>query len=58
LNRKIDISDEVKSGANKGNLPGMEEFGRIFNPKRKLLVGGDGILLERFLSHPVEEWLD
>jgi hypothetical protein len=52
------VAIEVKSGVSKGNLPGMEEFGRIFKPKRKLLVGGDGILLERFLSHPVEEWLD
>ena len=52
------VAIEVKSGVSKGNLPGMEAFGRIFKPKRKLLVGGDGILLERFLSHPVEEWLD
>jgi predicted AAA+ superfamily ATPase len=52
------VAIEVKSGVSKGNLPGMEEFDRIFKPKRKLLVGGDGILLERFLSHPVEEWLD
>jgi len=52
------VAIEVKSGVSKGNLPGMEEFDRIFKPKRKLLVGGDGILLEKFLSHPVEEWLD
>jgi hypothetical protein len=52
------VAIEVKSGASKGNLPGMEAFGRIYKPKRKLLVGADGILLEMFLSHPVEEWLD
>jgi hypothetical protein len=52
------VAIEVKSGVTKGSLPGMEEFGRIFKPKRKLLVGGDGILLEKFLLHPVEEWLD
>ena len=52
------VAIEVKSGVSKGSMPGMEVFGRIFKPKRKLLVGGDGILLERFLSHPVAEWLD
>jgi uncharacterized protein len=52
------VAIEVKSGAVKGIFPGMEEFGRIFKPKRKLLVGGDSISIERFLSHPVEEWLD
>jgi hypothetical protein len=52
------VAIEVKSGTTKGSLPGMEEFGRIFKPKRKLLVGGDGIFLEKFLSHSVEEWLD
>lgn len=36
----------------------MEEFGRILKPTRKLLVGGDGISLEKFLSHPVEIWLE
>ena len=49
---------EVKSGYSKGSLPGMEEFGRIFKPARKLLVGGDGISIEKFLSHPVEGWLE
>jgi predicted AAA+ superfamily ATPase len=52
------VAIEVESGASKGNLPGMEAFGRIFKPKRKLLVGGDGISIETFLSYPVEEWLD
>ena len=56
-NRDI-VAIEIKSGATKGNLPGMEEFGRKFKPKRKLLVGGDGIFLEKFLSYPVEEWFD
>ena len=59
LRRNKDLlAIEIKSGATKGNLPGMEEFGRIFKPKHKLLVGGDGISLEKFLSHPVEEWFD
>ena len=49
---------EVKSGYSKGSLPGMGEFGRTFKPKRKLLVGGEGIPVEKFLSVPVENWFD
>lgn len=52
------LAVEVKSGASKGSLSGMEAFDKIFKPKRNLLVGGDGMSLEKFLSHPVEEWLD
>jgi predicted AAA+ superfamily ATPase len=52
------VAVEVKSGASKGSLSGMEAFDKIFKPKRNLLVGGDGMSLEKFLSHPVEEWLD
>lgn len=57
LNKAI-VAIEVKSGYSKGSLPGMEEFGRIFKPKRKLLVGGEGIPVEKFLSVPVENWFD
>ena len=55
---KAAVAIEVKSGYSKGSLPGMGEFGRIFKPKRKLLVGGEGIPLEKFLSLPVENWFD
>jgi hypothetical protein len=55
---KVIVAIEVKSGYSKGSLPGMEEFGRIFKPKRKLLVGGEGIPFEKFLSVPVENWFD
>jgi predicted AAA+ superfamily ATPase len=48
---------EVKSGRAPQTLPGMEAFGAAFKPKRKLLVGGDGIALEDFLSRPVEHWV-
>lgn len=27
------------------------------SPKRRFLVGGDGIALEQFLARPVEHWL-
>jgi hypothetical protein len=47
----------VKSGRKREALPGMEAFDREFAPKRKLLVGGDGIPLEEFLSRPAEYWL-
>ena len=48
---------EVKSGKRRDSLPGMAAFGAAFQPGRKLLVGGDGIELEQFLSRPVEHWV-
>jgi hypothetical protein len=49
---------EVKSGRSREALPGMEAFSAAFKPKRKLLVGGDGVALETFLSKPVEQWVN
>ena len=48
---------EVKSGRHQMTLPGMETFAATFEPKRVLLVGGDGIPLKEFLSKPVEHWI-
>ena len=48
---------EVKSGRAREALPGMEAFATAFKPTRRLLVGGDGIALEEFLSRPVEYWV-
>ncbi len=48
---------EVKSGRATGTLPGMEAFAAAFKPQRKLLVGGDSIPLDEFLSRPVEHWI-
>ena len=48
---------EVKSGRRRESLAGMQEFGRRFQPKRKLLVGGQGIPIEEFLLRPAEYWL-
>ena len=48
---------EVKSGRRPEALPGMEAFSKQFKPKRKLLVGGQGIPLDEFLSKPAEHWL-
>lgn len=48
---------EVKSGLRGKSLPGMEAFTATFQPSRTLLVGGDGIAIEDFLSRPVEHWV-
>jgi hypothetical protein len=34
-----------------------QAFDREFSPKRKILVGGDGIPLEELFSRPAERWL-
>ena len=48
---------EVKSGRVHPALSGMAAFAEIFQPARTLLVGGDGIAVEDFLSRPVESWV-
>ena len=48
---------EVKSRRSAETLPGMAAFSEAFAPTRKLLVGGDGIDVETFLSKPVTDWL-
>ena len=47
---------EVKSGRARDTLPGMAAFAEAFRPARTLLVGGDGIAVDDFLSKPVEHW--
>lgn len=51
------VAIEVKSGRAPETLPGMAAFSAAFRPTRKLLVGGDGIGIESFLSTPVQDWL-
>jgi hypothetical protein len=48
---------EVKSGRATESRPGMEAFAAAFRPQRKLLVGGDGISVEDFLTRPAGHWL-
>lgn len=48
---------EVKSGRTRDAQSGLPTFGDAFKPKRSLLVGGDGIAVEDFLSRPVDHWL-
>ena len=51
------VAIEVKSGRAPSALPGLAAFGEAFKPKRSLLVGGDGIPVDEFLSRPVTDWL-
>jgi len=49
------IAIEIKSTAQKTNLPGIAAFSKQFPVTRKLMVGAQGIPLEEFLLIPVEE---
>jgi len=51
------VAIEVKSGRRRDALPGMAAFVDAFQPDRTLLVGGDGLELETFLSRPISAWL-
>jgi len=51
------VAIEVKSGRAPQAHPGMVAFVEAFRPQRTLLVGGDGIALEDFLSQPASHWL-
>ncbi len=51
------VAIEVKGGRAPHALPGMTAFSEAFQPARKLLVGGDGLTVEAFLSMPIEDWL-
>jgi hypothetical protein len=48
---------EVKSGRARDVQSGLAAFAEAHRPKRKLLVGGDGIPLEEFLTRPVQYWV-
>lgn len=52
------LAIEVKSGHVPTKQPGMAAFVEAFRPQRILLVGGDGIAVEEFLTRPVAHWLD
>ena len=51
------IAVEVKSGRAPQAHAATAAFAAAFNVKRTLLIGGDGIAVEDFLSRPVAEWL-
>jgi hypothetical protein len=51
---------EVKSGRAPAAYPGTAAFMAAFSglgPIRPILVGGDGIGIERFLLEPAERWV-
>ncbi len=51
------VAIEVKSGRAPVAHSGLAAFKEAFKPKRTMLVGGDGIPVEEFLSRPVAAWL-
>jgi hypothetical protein len=48
---------EVTSGRRKPSLPGLAAFKAEFAATGTLLVGGQGVPLERFLEEPADAWL-
>jgi predicted AAA+ superfamily ATPase len=52
------VAIEVKSGRHRESVAGIETFARAHRPQQKLLVGGDGIPVEKFLSIPISHWLE
>jgi predicted AAA+ superfamily ATPase len=51
------VAIEVKSGRAPNVFPGLAAFSEAFKPQRTLIVGGDGIPLDEFLSRPASDWL-
>ena len=54
---KTIVAIEVKSARRKVQPSGLRFFGDAFPSSKKLLVGGDGIPLEEFLTTPPSRWL-
>src|SRR5208283_5836898 len=50
------IAIEVKSTRRRTSLQGMEAFAKQFKVHKKLLVGGQGIPLEEFLTTDASAW--
>lgn len=55
--RKI-VAIEVKTAARRQSLPGMSAFLKLCSSARPLLVGGQGITFDEFLSKPAAAWFD
>lgn len=51
------IAIEVKSGQAPRTHRGLSAFSERFRVDRALLVGGDGIALEEFLTQPMSHWI-
>ncbi|MDE3269904.1 MAG: AAA family ATPase [Pseudomonadota bacterium] len=50
------LAIEVKGSDYRKKPKALDKFAQLFNVTRKLLVGGDGIDVETFLSTPVSYW--
>jgi hypothetical protein len=51
------VAFEVKSGIKPRSLPGIKKFQTHYKSCKPLLIGGQGISLEDFLSKPVAKWV-
>ena len=51
------LAIEVKRGAPRGALPGVQAFAQSFPTTLSLVVGGDGASLHELLSQPVRHWI-
>ena len=50
------IAIEVKSTGRSTSLPGIEAFAEQFKVHKKLLVGGQGVPIEEFITTDVDAW--
>ena len=48
---------EVKSQHSPNSFSGLAAFSSAFHPNQKLIIGGSGIGIEKFLSKPPEYWI-
>lgn len=49
---------EVKSGVSGNTTSGLQAFADRWAPDRLVVVGGDGVPLQEFLSRPVVAWME
>lgn len=65
INREVDfiveqypslVAIEVKIGLQKTSLSGLKTFSEQFKPTKILLIGNQGIPIEKFLSNKIEHW--
>lgn len=54
---KVVVAFEVRTGRQTGRHSGLEAFSRVYRPRRKLLVGGEGMDLEEFLATSPISWV-
>ena len=52
------VAIEVKSGRRQGSLRGLTEFAKRHPSARTMVVGGQGVPVGEFLSHPAMYWIE